>query len=434
MSCSAWAAVPSSPCAPSVAVGAGPSPEDTPRTVSSVDGDPAAAVTEVLREVLEDRSDHARSLDPRFAEHVAGTLADFALSGASRRRAALVWWGWRACGGGAQTVDRGAARDTDRGAARDEERPPGRAPGAEDGPGHVLRVAAALELIQCCALIHDDLMDGSPRRRGGPAVHVRLAAGHEDTDRPAAGVPPAGAPAPFGWSAAVLVGDLALAWADDLLAETGLTGPTRAEVQALWREMRTEMVAGQYLDLAARPADAGSGDDALGTAVLKSGSYSVERPLSLGAALAAAPPDTRRTLRSVGRAAGLAFQLRDDQLGVFGDTAVTGKPSGDDIRQGKATHLVALALRRARRRGDRHALRVLGGALGNRELSPAGLDEVRAVLADTGACAAVEQRIADLVAACAVELRSARLDPAARDRLLDVLHAAAGGPVPRGPR
>jgi geranylgeranyl diphosphate synthase type I len=430
------------------------------------DRDPTSAVAHTLREVLDRRVAEAAALDQVVADDLARRLADFALSGGSRRRAALVWWGWRACGGGAAADgrDEGArerpvegpeagpeapevgteapemgAATPNPGAATPEAGPAapearaddsGPADGARPGPRAVLRVAAALELIQCCALIHDDVMDGSPTRRGRPAVHVALAG--RLGGRPPSG--PDGAAA-FGRSAAVLAGDLALAWADDLLAETALPEPVRGEVQAVWRAMRTEMVAGQYLDLlgqAAGPGGRGPGgpDGALRTAVLKSGLYSVERPLSLGAALAGAAPRVRRALGAAGRSAGLAFQLRDDLLGVFGDPRVTGKPSGDDIRTGKATHLVAVARERARRAGDRESLGVLDEALGDGGLSPAGLERVREVLVATGARAAVEAHIGRLAAACTAALEAAPLEPAARARLLSVLRAAAGHPAP----
>lgn len=443
---------------------------------------------DTLREVLDRRVGEAAALDRDFAADLARRLADFALSGGSRRRAALVWWGWRACGGGAaEEPGQGAQeRSGKAGEASAAAGPGGSAPegGARPGPRAVLRVAAALELIQCCALIHDDVMDGSTTRRGRPAVHVELAGRH-------GGHPPPGphGAAAFGWSAAVLAGDLALAWADDLLAETPLPEPVRGEVRSVWRAMRTEMVAGQYLDLlgqvagpggrnpgaptapppsppssllspwplppagppsgaraAATPSAAarasvsgrspgpasgpGGADGALRTAVLKSGLYSVERPLSLGAALAEAGPPVRRALRTAGRSAGLAFQLRDDLLGVFGDPLATGKPSGDDIRTGKATHLVAVARERARRAGDRQSLGVLDEALGDGGLSPAGLDRVREVLVATGARATVEEHIARLGAECTAALEAAPLDPVARGRLLAVLRAASGHPAP----
>jgi geranylgeranyl diphosphate synthase type I len=360
---------------------------------ADTDRDVSAAVDRALRDTCRDRRGEALAVDAVFAEHMVRALAEFALAGGSRRRAALLWWGWRACGG-----HRG-----------------------DESPRAVLDVAAALELIQCCALVHDDVMDGSALRRGRPAVHVDLT--HRYGGGQSRGARGA---APFGWSAAVLVGDLALVWADDLVAGAALSAPGRGRLLPLWRMMRVEMVAGQYLDLNSYGSAPCSPARALRTAFLKSALYSVERPLALGAALAGAGHATRRALRDAGRCAGLAFQLRDDLLGAFGDPLVTGKPSGDDLRQGKATYLVAIARKRAREDGDTAALRVLDRALGDRSLSAAGLDRVRDVLMATGARAAVEKRIDRLADHCATRLRGARLAPAPLAELLAVLDTAAG--------
>src|SRR5690606_13280545 len=147
----------------------------------------------------------------------------------------------------------------------------------------------ALELLQACALMHDDVMDGSPLRRGAPAVHVDLARMHRAARM-------AGAPESFGAAAAVLAGDLALAWADDLLTETALQSPYGTRLHGEWRAMRGEMVAGQYRDLHAQATGEGGVDEAVSIATLKSALYSVERPLALGAALTAAEPQTLEAL------------------------------------------------------------------------------------------------------------------------------------------
>lgn len=360
---------------------------------SRTDEDVAGAVERVLAEVFRDRRAEAAAVDPVFAGHIARRLADFALDGGARRRPALVWW-WRACGG----------------------------LGGPESVRSVLEVAASLELIQCAALIHDDVMDGSAVRRGQPAVHVDLADRYGGAEPP--GPLTARAAAPFGWSAAVLVGDLALAWADDMIADADLTLAARYRLQQVWRAMRTEMVAGQYLDLQAQVTGSRSPARAMRIAYLKSARYSVERPLALGAALAGADAATRRALRDAGLCAGLAFQLRDDLLGVFGDPLRTGKPAGDDIREGKVTYLVTTARRLARQ--NPAALRVLDTALGDRELTPAALDRVREVLVSTGGRRYVEARIDRLADACRTRLRAVRLEPAARERLLAVLEDAAG--------
>lgn len=284
-----------------------------------------------------------------------------------------------------------------------------------------LRTACALELIQTCALVHDDVMDGSPLRRGGPAVHSQLAAQYAGT------VPPAAA-GPFATAAAILAGDLALAWADDIVAAVDVPPGTRARMLGVWRAMRTEMVAGQYLDLHGQATGARSTARAIRAACLKSALYTVERPLVLGAALAGADEAVTAALSRAGRRAGIAFQLRDDLHGVFGDPRRTGKPSGDDLRDGKPTYLVAVARRRAEAGGDRHAPRVLDRVLGDPRATDADLDRVREILESTGARAMAEVTVERLVVLADRHLATAALDPAARVRLRALFHSAAEVP------
>ncbi|MFD7920078.1 polyprenyl synthetase family protein [Streptomyces sp. NPDC059740] len=368
---------------------------------AAVDTDVPAAVGTALAEVLRDRLAEAARLDEAFAEDLATRTARFT-AGGKRMRSGFLWWGLRAC----------------------------TAPDAA-GTRTALRVAAGLELLQTCALVHDDVMDDSPLRRGAPALHVALA------DRYAGAVPRPRAAA-LGRAAAVLAGDLALAWADDTVAEA-LAGPdlapgVPAAVGAVWRAMRTEMVAGQYLDLHGQVAGERTPARALRTAYLKSASYSVERPLALGAALAGADERTTRELCAAGSAAGIAFQLRDDLAGVFGDPAHTGKRAGEDVRAGKATSLVATARALAREQGRQDTLAVLDRRLGDPDLSDTELDRVREVLARGGARDAVESAVADLVARSLAALDRADVDARARERLRAMVHAAAGtaGPAAAG--
>lgn len=372
-----------------------PSPLDPAALLARTDADVPAAVRRALEAFLDRRLTEAATVDAIFTADVARRLADFALGGGSRRRSALVWWAWRAC-----------------------------AAPADDSARAVLDVAASVELVQSCALVHDDVMDGSLLRRGRPSVHVDFARQY-----PGGGAPGAGAAAPFGWSAAVLVGDLALAWADDLLAEAELSAGARSRLRPVWAAMRTEMVAGQYLDLHAQTTGERSPARAMRMAYLKSALYSAERPLALGAALAGADAADARALRDAGRCAGVAFQLYDDLLGVFGDPRRTGKPSGDDIREGKLTYVTAVARVRAEKSGDKAALRVLDDAVGDRALSSADLAAVREALTRTGARAVVVRRIDRLMERCAARLSAAPLTPRARTALLDVLEASTG----RGP-
>jgi geranylgeranyl diphosphate synthase type I len=362
-----------------------------------VDADVADAVGRALADVLGARVAAAREIDPVFARDIAGRAAGFTLDGGKRMRSRFLWWGMRACGGGTTREAAHAA----------------------------LRLAAALEILQTCALVHDDVMDGSGLRRGAPAVHA-------DVDAQYAAYAPArraDASEPFGRAAAILVGDLALAWADDTVGATRLPTGTGRQIRATWQAMRAEMVAGQYLDLHGQATGSRSTDQAIRAACLKSARYSVERPLALGAALAGADEHTTRALRSAGRCAGIAFQLHDDLLGAFGNTSRTGKPSGEDIRSGKPTYLAALAWRRAEARGDRRAADLLGRAARQGGLTDAEVDEVRKVFETTGARALVEARISRLVGRGAQHLAVAcEADDPAHRRLLDLFHRIAGLP------
>ncbi|MCH6158901.1 polyprenyl synthetase family protein [Streptomyces marispadix] len=354
------------------------------------DHDTAAVIEALLsRHIAARREEAARSSD-RFAEDVIDLLADVVLRGGKRTRPAFLWWGWRGCGG----APHGA--------------------GAEAA----LKVATALELIQGCALIHDDLMDGSLLRRGAPAAHVAFANQHR-----AAGL--RGNPDTFGVSAAILAGDLALVWADDLFETAGLDSRARRAVAPAWQAMRTETIAGQYLDLYGQGTGVDSPEESLRVAYLKSGLYTVERPLHLGAAMAGADPDLIAALRRAGRSAGVAFQLRDDLLGVFGGSGGTGKPAGDDIRDGASTYLVAIALQRARAHGRDEAEGQLRAALGNRDLPAEELRQIQDLLTALGAVAAVEARIGQLTASALTVIDQADLLSPADQRLSALVREVA---------
>ncbi|MFD3420064.1 polyprenyl synthetase family protein [Streptomyces decoyicus] len=367
------------------------------RGAASVDPDVPAAVGSVLADVLRDRTASACALDGVFGRDVAERIARFTLDGGKRMRSQFLWWALRACRGGQD----------------------------HDQVHRALRIAAALELIQTGALVHDDLMDASRLRRGRPTLHTDISNQYAAAHRP-------GASEPLGSAAALLGGDLALAWADDTIAHLQLPPETGRRVRDIWTAMRTEMAAGQYLDLHAQATGSMSLSEAIRIAYLKSGLYSVERPLALGAALAGADEATTRALRAAGRSAGIAFQLRDDLHGVFGDPGQTGKPSGDDIREGKLTPLVAVARARAVATGDEASLAVLEGCVGARDLTPADLAAVRHVLVITGARSAVETKIARLVTQSMHHLTSANVEPSARRRLHALVCAAAGTPTTTG--
>lgn len=218
-------------------------------------------------------------------------------------------------------------------------------------------------------------------------MHVQLARRHW-----AAGMH--GSAESFGTSAAVLAGDLALAWADDLLTETALGTPHGSLLHEEWRAMRTEMVAGQYRDLRAQATRSSGVDEALAIATLKSALYTAARPLALGASLAGADEHVLGALRAAGRCAGLAFQLRDDLLGAFGDPALTGKPADDDLRSRKLTYLLAVALRLADASDDHQAAAALGTDADTR--SEHAVARMRAALKRTGARDLVQAKIEEL--------------------------------------
>ncbi len=326
------------------------------------------------------------------------------LAGGKRLRPAFCYWGWRAAGGGAPAAGSEAADS-------DHAEPDGAA-----GREPVLVAAAALELLHAGALVHDDVMDGSATRRGQPAVHRRFAAQH------AAGGWRGSADS-FGTGAAILLGDLLLGWSGELLRASGLPAAALRRGQPVLDAMRTEMIAGQYLDLLGQAAGAGTVASALRVVRYKSAKYTVEGPLLLGAALAgAAGPESRvaAACSAYGIPLGVAFQLRDDVLGVFGDPAETGKPVTDDLREGKRTVLVALAADRA----DTVQASTLNRHLGDPQLGEAAAAQVRGVLTDTGALAECERMIRGSVREALAALADAPFTDGAKAALAELAATA----------
>src|SRR5215469_528481 len=270
------------------------------------------------------------------------------LAGGKQLRPAFCYWGWRAAGG-------------------------------QDCP-EILATAAALELLQASALVHDDVIDASDTRRGQPAVHRQLASWHANTGR-------SGSAERFGAGAAILIGDLLLTWANELYWSGGLTPDVLQQGAPVWAALQTELGAGQFLDLLSQVDGSASVAEALRVITYKTAKYTTERPLQLGATLAAAnspAPQSAAVTRALARYGlplGIAFQLRDDVLGVFGDPARTGKPVGGDIAEGKRTVLMAVA----RLRASALQAAILDRRLGDVSLTDDGVAEVRAVLTDTGA-------------------------------------------------
>lgn len=343
----------------------------------------------------------AGDVSPVVAD-AAEVLADFVLGGGKRIRPLFAHAGWHCALTAAGTDAAIEQSDADL----------------------VVRVGAALELIQACALVHDDILDRSDTRRGKPTVHRRFEARHRAADW-------SGGAAHYGESTAILLGDLALAWADDLVHGYRPTDPARpdaafpgtplpATATALWARMRTEVLAGQLLDI----TNEASGDETVDAAnrvmEYKTAAYTVARPLEIGAALANSTPELATTLRRIGTSLGLAFQLRDDVLGAFGDPDQTGKPSGDDLVAGKRTVLVALALQSS----DRSSADQLRSLLG-RELSADELSTARTILVDSGALADVESQIDEHLRNALDEIAALPVAPEARADLTALAHRIA---------
>ncbi|GAA5053223.1 geranylgeranyl diphosphate synthase type I [Thermocatellispora tengchongensis] len=309
--------------------------------------------------------------------------ADEFLAGGKRLRPAFCYWGWRAAGGGPDPA--------------------------------IVTAAASLELLQASALIHDDVMDKSDLRRGMPAAHKRFEALHERSGWH-------GSARRFGEGAAILLGNLLLLWSGEMWRTSGLAEEALDAAMPLHDHMRTELMCGQYLDLLEQAEGESTFEGALRVALYKSGRYSVEQPLRLGLTLAARGelPWMERLCVEYGRSVGIAFQLRDDVLGVFGDPAETGKPAGDDLREGKRTMLIARALGSAtpRQAEDVRAL------LGDPALDEAGVARLRAIIEETGALAACEEMIKRYLDDALASLEQAPITPESRQALTGLAIAA----------
>jgi len=325
----------------------------------------AARVQTRLGEILAAERREWAGLDPSLDEPL-GDLADMILGGGKRIRPAYCHWGWLIGGG-----------DPD-------------GEGALDG-------GCALEILHAFALAHDDVMDGSDTRRGAPTVWRKFVQRHRDRAW-------RGEDRRFGEAAAVLAGDMAMVLADRTL------GRVSAEAREVWDELRTELNMGQYLDVVGSARGRATADEARRIIEHKTARYTVVRPLQLGAALAGRA-DLAAPLARHGRPVGMAFQLRDDVLGAFGDPAATGKPVGDDLREGKPTVLMALA----REAASTAQLKVLDAA--GSELDDQNVAEVQQVIVDTGALASLESEIAVLLDEALAALDALPDVPAAKEAL-----------------
>lgn len=311
--------------------------------------------------------------------------------GGKRLRPLFAWYGWQIAGGQARTTQ-------------------------------IQELGMSLELFQAAALIHDDILDRSDTRRGQPSAHRRFEQLHRSRqwDQEAEH---------FGISGAILAGDLSLALCEEVFAQLTLqlscqNVSAAASARHVFDDMRFEVMTGQYLDV--REESAGryhSPQLALERAMTilqyKSAKYSVERPLMLGAAAAGASAELLAELSALALPLGEAFQLRDDQLGVFGDPAVTGKPAGDDLREGKRTALIAYA----RAGADAQQSQLIDDLLGEPAMTEQQVAEFQQVIQSTGAANKVEQLITEKAEAAYSGIKALDCDEAARAGLLELAQA-----------
>lgn len=354
-----------------------------------------------LVDLVAARIERALSDQERRLDAISPDLQSFSrfardlLSGGKRFRALFCYWGWQAVAGRSGATDplASGARQTTAEA--------------------VVTAAAALEIFHAAALVHDDIMDRSDSRRGRPAAHRRFEGEHSLHGW-------SGDASLYGTNAALLLGDMLLSQSDAVFDEAlALLEPGRGRiVRDEFHAMRLEVTAGQYLDIHEENAwptvdDAEQLLRAQRVIVFKSAKYSIEAPLAIGGLIAGADERQLEGLRAFGLPLGVAFQLRDDLLGVFGDPDVTGKPAGDDLREGKRTVLIATA-----RKALPHNARVLlDELLGDPTLDDEQVAMLRATLTDSGAVAAVERSIERHVARAKAALAAAPLTPSARDEL-----------------
>jgi geranylgeranyl diphosphate synthase type I len=315
-------------------------------------------IDRALEEFVEAEIAELLALDGELAP--VGEQIRVSAAGGKRIRPAFCYWGWRAAG--------------------------------QPDADAMVRAASALELVHAAAIVHDDLIDRSPLRRGRPTAHEKL-----------------------GDALAILIGDLLMAWAGQLFHASGLPRTFLARAVPLWTTMGRELVAGECLEILRTGR---SPDVARSLAIVrfKTGSYTVERPLQIGAVLGGADPATLNALAAYGRPLGEAFQLRDDLLGVFGDPAQIGKSVLDDLAGRKPTALLALTLKRASESDLRCLRELLDGSV-----TPADAAEVRDIMQRSGAPAGVRQMIAERGQTARAALETARMPPEAGDALIRLI-------------
>ncbi len=345
-------------------------PAPTPPSLAHL----ASRVDERLRLLLEAERARWTAFDPDLADPI-GEIGRLVLAGGKRLRPAFAFWGFVGAGGD------------------------------PDDPG-VVDAGAAFELMHAFALFHDDVMDDATSRRGEVTTHTKFAHQHESERW-------AGEARRFGDGVAILVGDLAFVYADQLMIGAS------PQAWAIWNELRVELNIGQVLDILGGVRNDRRRDKAERICRYKSGKYTVERPLHLGAVMAA--PDRQAELLPALSAYGLplgdAFQMRDDVMGAFGDEQLTGKAVGGDLREGKPTPLLARAVEAAS-----VAQRAVLDTVGRPDLTDADVASIQQVIVDTGALADLERTISSLTDEALVAIDKAAITDGARDELVQLAH------------
>ncbi|MGZ4681133.1 MAG: polyprenyl synthetase family protein [Acidimicrobiales bacterium] len=330
----------------------------------------ADAVEDRLRQVLDDEIERWAAVDADLSAPLEA-LGRLVLGGGKRLRPAFCHWAYVGAGGdpaGGATIDAGAA----------------------------------FELLHAFALMHDDVMDGSATRRGTPTIHIEFSGEHERGRWRGEG-------RRFGEGVAILVGDLAGVYADRML------DGTPPDARRVWDELKIELNIGQYLDVLGTARGGTDLATARRIARYKSGKYTIERPLHLGAALAGRLDELRAPLSAYGDPLGEAFQLRDDVLGSFGDSAVTGKPVGDDLREGKPTPMLAIAV--AEVASDPAATALLD-RVGAPDLTAGEVESLQALLESSGARRSIETTIQALTDRAVEAIDEAPIGDEARTALV----------------
>ncbi len=302
------------------------------------------------------------------ADELTGTLSGFLFRGGKRLRPALLYYAYKGCGG--------------------------------DSEEAVMPLAMAVELLHTYLLIHDDIMDRAELRRGEPSAHVLYRDSHQARGW-------AGDPAHFGEAVAILLGDLAQAYAVELFASVETKPSRRADLVRCYSMMCEEVIVGQYLEMTAGFRQNLTEQELLTVLQMKSGRYSVERPIQLGALLAGASDSTLEALAAYGAGMGEAFQLQDDLLGIFGDADRVGKPVGSDLAEGKFTLLIHHTLERASEEDGQAVLR----ALGKDGVSAAEVERVQTIIEQSGARRHLVDMVEERMRSALAALSGLRLEP-----------------------